>query len=127
MTVQIIKTPAGDDLVILPRSDYERLVERAEDRGDATAAQEMLRRIQAGEEEVFPAEIANRLLDGENPLKVFREFRGLTQVQLAEKCSTSKIYISQLERGQRRGSLTLLRKLANVLRVEIADIAEMDA
>src|SRR5579859_7217363 len=112
MTIQIIKTPAGDDLVILPKSDYERLVELAEDHGDASTAKEMIRRIQAGEEELFPAEVANRLLDGENSIKVFREFRGLTQTQLAEKSGTSKIYISQLERGQRRASLTLLRKLA---------------
>jgi len=126
MTIQIIKTPAGDDLVILPKSEYERLVELAQDQADAAAAREMLRRVQAGEEEVFPSEVTNRLIDGENPIKVFRDYRGLTQAQLAEKIGTNKIYISQIERGERQGSLSLLRKLADALRVDVTDIADMD-
>jgi len=126
MTIQIIKTPAGDDLVILPKSEYERLVELAEDQADAAAAKEMLRRVQTGEEEVFPSEVTNRLIDGENSIKVFRDYRGLTQAQLAEKVSTNKVYISQIERGERQGSLSLLRKLADALKVDVSDIAGMD-
>ena len=127
MTIQIIKTPAGDDLVILPKSDYERLVELAEDQLDAAAAREMLRLVQTGEEEVFPREVTNRLIDGENPTKVFREYRGLTQAQLADKVGTNKVYISQIERGERQGSLSLLRKLADALRVDATDIANRDS
>ena len=123
MTIQIIKTPSGDDLVILPKSEYERLVDLAEDHADTAAAKKMLRQIQAGEEELFPREVANRLVDGENPIKVFRDYRGFTQAQLAEKVGTNKVYISQLERGERQGSLNLLRRLADALRVDMTDIA----
>jgi DNA-binding XRE family transcriptional regulator len=126
MTIQIIKTPAGDDLVILPKSDYERLIALAEDHADAADAREMLRRVQGGEEEVFPGEVAARLIDGENPVKVFREHRRLTQAQLADKVGTNKVYISQIERGERQGSLTLLRKIADALRVDVSDISDVD-
>lgn len=123
MTIQIIKTPTGDDLVVLPKSDYDRLVELAEDRGDAAAAAEMRRQVRSGEQKVFPADVTNRLIDGENPVKVFREHRGLTQAQLAEKAGTYKVHISQIERGERRGSVNLLQKLAEALRIDIDDIA----
>jgi len=91
------------------------------------AAREMLRRVKTGEEEVFPGEIANRLIEGENPIKVFRDLRGLTQAQLAEKVGTNKVYVSQLERGERQGSLSLLRKLADALRVDVTDLAGRDS
>ncbi len=39
-------------------------------------------RIAAGEE-LVPAEVVYALLDGGNPIRVWREYRGLNQVQLA--------------------------------------------
>ena len=40
--------------------------------------------LERGEEELIPGEVAFALLDGENPLKVWREYRGLTRQQLME-------------------------------------------
>ena len=53
-----------------------------------------------------PHDVMIRLIEGENPLKVYREWRGLTQAALARKIAVSKGYVSQVERGTR----TLSRK-----------------
>lgn len=74
------------------------------------------------EEESFPLEIADRMIGGENPTKVFREYRGLTQKQLAKKTGTSAAYLSQIETGRRAGSIKLLRRLAGALDVEVEDL-----
>ncbi len=74
------------------------------------------------DEERFPAEVADRLIAGESPLKVFREYRGLTQGRLAEATKTTAPYLSQIENGRRTGSVGLLQRLADALRVEIDDL-----
>jgi DNA-binding XRE family transcriptional regulator len=76
----------------------------------------------AREEESFPLEIADRMIGGENTIKVFREHRGLTQKQLAKKADTSAAYLSQIETGRRTGSIKLLRRLAGALKVEVEDL-----
>ena len=40
------------------------------------------------EEESFPIEVANRLLEGESAVKVYRNYRGITQKQLAQETET---------------------------------------
>jgi transcriptional regulator with XRE-family HTH domain len=50
-----------------------------------------------------------------NYLKAWREFRGLTQEQLAERVSTNANMISYLESGERGLSAKWLRRLAPVL------------
>lgn len=50
-----------------------------------------------------------------NHLKAWREFRGLTQAELAEKVGTTGSVISLLENGERRLSDKWLRKLAPAL------------
>ncbi len=76
----------------------------------------------ASDEERFPAAVADRLIAGESPLKVFREYRGLTQGRLAEAAETTAPYLSQIENGRRTGSVGLLRRLADALRIEIDDL-----
>ena len=76
----------------------------------------------ASDEERFPAEVADRLIAGESPLKVFREYRGLTQGRLAKTARTTAPYLSQIENGRRTGSVGLLRRLADALRIGIGDL-----
>ena len=76
----------------------------------------------ARDEESFPLEVADRLIAGESPLKVFREYRGLTQSALAKNAGTSAAYLSQIETGRRTGSVKLLRRLADALGVVLDDL-----
>jgi DNA-binding XRE family transcriptional regulator len=123
MGAQVIKTPGGEDMVILPKSEYDRLVEgreALEDKVDAREAARILKRIESGEEETFPDDLVKRLRK-ENRVKVMREYRGLTQAELAKAAGTNPMYLSQIECGRADGSTNLLAKLAKALRVS-ADI-----
>lgn len=44
--------------------------------------------------ESFPIEVADRLLAGENAVRVFRDHRGITQKQLAGAAGINPLYLS---------------------------------
>ena len=48
-------------------------------------------------QEKIPVEWVDRLLNGEHPIQVWREYRGLSQEQLAAACSVDTDYICQNE------------------------------
>ncbi len=118
----IITTPNGDQMAVIPLTEYERLVQAAEDLADVRAYDEAMRRLASGEDELVPAETVNRILDGENALRVWREYRGLTVKQLAEKAGVSAPFVSQIETGQREGSVETMRKLAEALKASLDDL-----
>lgn len=117
-----VTTPGGEDLVLLPQADYERLVEAAEQLADIAAYDEAKHRLLAGEDELLPAVVVDRLLAGENPIRVWREHRGLSASQLAARAGLSQAYVSQLETGRRDGSVAALGALARALGVNIDDL-----
>ena len=81
-------------------------------------AEEMAARIDRGEERLVPLEVLERVLnDDVTPLKAIREWRGLSQEELAEKAGTSKAYISQIETRHRKPGRKLLFRLAEALDV----------
>lgn len=100
-------------------------VHPAGDAGDAGDAEDVAAydAAKAHREESFPSEIADRLIAGENPIKIFREYRGLTQRQLARAAATTAPYVSQIETGRRVGSVKLLHRLADALDVGLDDLA----
>ena len=77
--------------------------------------------IEAGEE-LIPSSVVYAILDGENPIKVWREYRGLTQQQLAETADLSPAYLSQIESGKRTGTAEILKAIATVLNVSLDDV-----
>jgi DNA-binding XRE family transcriptional regulator len=119
----VITTPSGDKMVILPLAEYERLVDAAEDLSDVRAYDRAKQRLATGEDELIPAEFVDRMLDGENKLRVWREYRGLTVKALAEATGLAAPYISQIETGVREGTIETFKKIAAALRVDIDDIA----
>ncbi|MBX3595351.1 helix-turn-helix domain-containing protein [Sphingomonas sp.] len=116
---QIIEV-SGHRMAVLPEADYRQLLDMLEDREDVLAAERAEQRRLAGEEYI-PLEIVDRLIDGENPVRVWRQYRGLTQAELASRIGVSNMAISGLERG-RSGSLKLFRSIANELRVSLEDL-----
>lgn len=52
-------------------------------------------------------------------IKLEREKNNLTRDALAEKLGISSIYLSQLERAERNGSLTVICKIASVLNISL--------
>jgi DNA-binding XRE family transcriptional regulator len=122
MTSQIITTSNGERMVVLPEADHERLLDLAEDAQDVAAIQKFEERLAAGEEDLIPAEYVYRMLDGENRVLVWREFRGLTSKQLAEAAGISQAYLSQIEAGKRDGSISTMKKIAEALKIGLADL-----
>jgi DNA-binding XRE family transcriptional regulator len=112
---QIITSPSGEELVVLPRGDYEDLV-------DALAARKVDAALAAGREELLSAKEAAALLAAPVPLAFWRKKRGKTQSQLAADIGASQNFLSDLERGKAKGDVTLYAKLARCLDVQIEDL-----
>ncbi len=76
----------------------------------------------ARDEEIFPSDLLKRMLDGDSPLKVFREYRGLSQAALAVKSGVERSMIAKIETTKREGSISTLKKLAHALELDIDDL-----
>jgi len=124
MTVQIVEI-AGQKMVMLPIADYERLLDLAEDRVDAQAALRAQQRREAGEE-YLSTEILDQIMAGENPLYVWRKFRGFTQSELGAKAGISAVQISHIETGKRDTTRKRWQLLADALSVDVDDIIPLD-
>lgn len=122
MNKQVITSPSGDRMVVLREDEYERLVETAEDAEDAAAVSRFERKLAAGEEELLPAEMVYRLLDGVNRVVVWREHRGMTAKELADAAGITQPYLSQIETGKRDGTVGTMKKIAAALKVDLDDI-----
>lgn len=71
----------------------------------------------------LPDDILARLLLGnESPVKILRKYRGLTQVELADKSGLSRPYLAEIETKRKKGSVTALKNLAVALNVPIGTI-----
>ncbi len=113
----IVGTNNEPAFVMVPYDEYLKLI--GADKSDEQLHAEGLAR----DEETFPADVVERIaIGGENPIKVYRKYRGLTQAQLAGQLEISPMYLSQIERGERKGSTKLLIALARALRVDLDDL-----
>jgi DNA-binding XRE family transcriptional regulator len=121
--VQFIHTPDGGDLAVLPRIDYDRLVARAAEAQEDAAASRIVRNstraIKEGREVVLPKAVADRLANGESPVRVIREWRDMIQGELAVAVGISQNYLSEIETGRRKGPAGLQKKFARALGVPI--------
>ena len=79
-------------------------------------------RIESGAEELVPAAVADHLIDGESPLKVWREHRALSQSALARASGVNRVQIADIEAERATGSARTLRALADALRVTVDDL-----
>jgi DNA-binding XRE family transcriptional regulator len=122
MSVQVISQNGKPEYAVLPYSDYLVLVEQAEMLEDVHSYDEAKNSIANGNEELIPASVVNALADGENPIKVWREYRKFTQQKVAEEIGISVPYVSQLETNKRKASIDVLKKMALLLNVDIDDL-----
>ncbi|MBW6471940.1 MAG: helix-turn-helix transcriptional regulator [Anaerolineaceae bacterium] len=119
MNVQIIKNKDEVEWAVIPYDEYLHLVEKAEMLDDIQDFDRFQSSLAHGEEQLFPVEVVDKLLEGQNPIKVFREYRGMTQDGLAKKIDISIPYLSQLETNKRRGSIKVLTDLAKELGITL--------
>lgn len=119
MNVKILEADGKPAFAVLPYEQYQALRERAEDASDAVALARFAKRFAKGREETIPAEVIDRMLAGESPLRVWREARGMSAASLAQAVGITRAHVSKLESGAGDPSLSVLRKLAKVLHVDL--------
>ncbi len=110
MNPQFIEQNGKPAFVVLSIDDYNALI------SDEAVAQ------QAREDDDgtrLPADVVDRLLQGENAIKVIREWKRLTQDELAQVAKLSKNFISMLETGRRPLTSKTAQQLAVVLEVNM--------
>ena len=110
------------DTITIPKAEYDRLVEASEAISDLETIERFKAKLARGEEELIPAEYVDRILDGESPLKVWREYRGLTQQKLASLSGVNRVQIGDIETRGKAGSVETFKKLAAVLNVTVDDL-----
>jgi len=118
MKVQIIEKNGKPEWAVIPYREYRRLSEAAEMAEDVRDFDEAVSR----DEETVPHAVVQRLVMGEQPVKVWREYRGLTQAALARAARITPAYLSQIETGVREGSVRVLTALARTLQVDVEDL-----
>lgn len=72
----------------------------------------------------IPSAVIDRLLTGDAPLMVWREYRRLSQAELARQSGVNRIQIIDIEAGRKTGSAATLKKLATALQVDMDDLFE---
>ncbi|WP_275789489.1 helix-turn-helix domain-containing protein [Pararhizobium gei] len=107
-------TIGGQNYVLLSEEDYEDLI-------DGLIATKTMVRIADGEE-TWPMEIVAARARGENSVKVYRTYRGLSMSQLAEAAGISQPYLSEIEAGKKTGSVDVLKRIAIALKVDLDDL-----
>lgn len=122
MGIQKVVTPGGERLVIMSEDDYEDLIDRLDEAAAAVAVDRIERKLAAGEEELLPSELVDRLLDGANKVLAWREYRGISAKELAEKAGITQAYLSQIETGKRDGTVGTMKKIAAALRLAVDDL-----
>ncbi|MBW8283948.1 MAG: helix-turn-helix transcriptional regulator [Rhizobium sp.] len=118
-------TPNGEEMVVLSRKDYEALLQRldrVEDLEDSLAIADFEKKRAAGQEELIPSEFVDRMIDGESPVRVWREYRGLSAKDLAAKAGISTAYLSEIETGKKDGSVSALKSIADALKLDLDDL-----
>lgn len=100
-----------DGFITLPENDLEEILD--------SIAFDVAMSI---DEEAFPLEVSTSLINGENPITVYRKYRGLNQTELASITGISKNMISEIESSKKNGSIDSLKKIAEALELSIDDI-----
>lgn len=118
MSVQVIEKEGKPEYAVIPYSEYERLLELAEELADQRAFDKSLDQ----DEETLSHEMVRRLVEGENPIRAWRRHRGLTQGELAKRVGRSQSFIAMVEKGDRQPAVPVLARIAQALDVDLDDL-----
>lgn len=77
---------------------------------------------QAARADYLPDELVMRLIEGEHPVRIWREHRGLSAKALAEIAEVGRSYLVEIEGGKKPGSVAAYRRLASALGVTVDDL-----
>ena len=118
---QIIRTPSGEEMVVIPRREYERLIAAAhdEDADDVAIYDARKAELSGDPDALLPAQVSAAMLRGDSRFKALRRWRGLSQSALAAKAGVGQGYLPDIENRRRTGAPESLQRLARALDVPV--------
>lgn len=121
---QRIIAPDGTELVVMRAQDYARLVAAA---GDEDACDIRLAdRARRDDEARYPASVADAILAGVAPMRAWREYRGISQADLARLAGVTATALSKIESAKRIGRPGTRRAIAKALDVPVSALDSLD-
>ena len=116
---QIIITPNGETMVVLPKADYDALLAIAEEADEdlADIALYDARKSMLPESAALPQAVSADILQGTTRLKALRKWRNLTQSELANLSDIAQGFLSDIECGKRSASPETALKLSKALNI----------
>lgn len=117
--IQIIERDGKPEYAVVPIEEYNQLLAKAEDNDDIRAANEV---IANENDESVTHDLVKQLVDGANPVKTWRKHRKMTQAALAERAGVTQAYIVMIEKGERTGSVDLMKNIAEALAIDMDDL-----
>ncbi len=106
------------EMITIERTIYDRMIADLEDAEDNAIVAAHL----GAPQESIPSHFVDRLLDGDNPISVFRKWRGLSAAELSRESGVNRVQIVDIEAGRNTGSVATLKKLATALGVTIDEL-----
>ena len=94
--------------VTIDRSEYDLLLANSEMLADIQAYDAAMKDRGEG----MPMPVLRRIIDGENPVRVIREWRGFTQAELARRAGLHRVQLHDIETRKSRGSVDMLKAIA---------------
>ncbi|GAC1335172.1 MAG: hypothetical protein NVSMB26_19150 [Beijerinckiaceae bacterium] len=115
---QIIRTPNGDELVVLPRAEYDALLAAAEMADDIAIYDARKADLAAERDEPLPAEVSAALLRGDGLLRALRLWRQLTLEELHRRTGLDQAYLRDLESGRQVATPEALAEIGQALAID---------
>ncbi|HEY1935343.1 MAG TPA: helix-turn-helix transcriptional regulator [Acetobacteraceae bacterium] len=95
-------------------------IEELEDRLDAALLK--LARVEQANDEAIPIAVVQLLSNGGVPTRIWREYRGLSQEELARAARVPPEVVTQVEAGKEDVPLRSMHALARALNVDLDDL-----
>lgn len=119
LNTQIIEQNGKPAFAVIPYDEWMRINDILEDLKDRQAVADYLANPH---QETIPAKVADQLLAGVNPIRVWRKHRRFSRQHLASLCGVTPEYLAQLERGLARSEPDITQRLATALGVETVEL-----
>jgi DNA-binding transcriptional regulator YiaG len=123
---QTIKTPSGEEMVIIPKAVFEELrraIADADEDSDDIAIYDA-RKADAIGSMTMPAEVTMALLRGDRRIRAIRLWKRITQQRLSRDSGLAQGHLSDIERGRRAVTAQAAKAIAKAMNVPVEWIRE---
>ncbi len=118
MSVQFIEKSGQAEYAVIPVVEYNQLLHKAEQLDELLTFDKAV----AFDEETLPHDMVCQLVAGHNKIKVWREYRGMTQAALAKQTGLDFLVISSLEIDEYQFTDELVKLIATALLIDVDDL-----